>query len=114
MAGKTAGKFSSRPGKMFGVEKHGNKASIRASGEMYVENAAELRETVIELFEDGVRTLEIDLSGLEYIDSSGLGVLVGINNKCRRNGGTLKIGRPKGVVADLFTLTRLDLVFDFL
>lgn len=76
-----------------------------------MEDAADFREVAIVMSNGGCRFFEVNVSDLEYIDSSGLGVLVGINNRCVKAGGFLLAEGARGAVKDLFVLTRLDLVF---
>ena len=53
----------------------------------------------------------VDLEELEYIDSSGLGVLVRVLKQARRNGGELPLAAPQGVVHKVLTATGLIGVF---
>jgi len=53
----------------------------------------------------------VDLEGLEYIDSSGLGVLVRILKLARGSGGDLPLAGPQGVVRKVLTATGLMGVF---
>ncbi len=94
------------------VSKSGNGARISISGSMYVEDSASVREKLIALLEEGVYNLTLDLSGLDYVDSSGLGVLISIHKRCLQKGGKMTITGLRGMVEELFKLTRLDLVFN--
>ncbi|HUK68811.1 MAG TPA: STAS domain-containing protein [Streptosporangiaceae bacterium] len=53
----------------------------------------------------------VDLEDLEYIDSSGLGVLVRVLKKARGNGGDLPLAAPQGMVRRVLTATGLMGVF---
>jgi len=79
---------------------------------MYVEDSASVREKLIALLDEGVYNLTLDLSGLDYVDSSGLGVLISIHKRCLQKGGKMTITGLRGMVEELFKLTRLDLVFN--
>jgi anti-anti-sigma factor len=57
---------------------------------------------------DGDGDLELDCSALEFIDASGLRVLVKIDEQCRRSGGRLVLVNPARCVVRLLELTRLD------
>jgi anti-sigma B factor antagonist len=94
------------------INKSGHGARVTISGSMYVEDSAAVREKLIALFEEGVYNLSLDFSGLDYIDSSGLGVLISIHKRCLQNGGRMTITGLRGMVDELFKLTRLDLVFN--
>ena len=82
------------------------------SGSMYVEEAAALRETLLRYIEEGYSHFMINLSDVDYIDSSGLGVLVAIQKRALQKSGGVVITGLHGVVQELFTLTRLTKVFE--
>ena len=54
----------------------------------------------------------VDLSDITFIDSAGLGVLVGAHRRMLEAGGRLRIVRPPTLVGRAFALTGLDEVFD--
>jgi anti-sigma B factor antagonist len=84
---------------------------VTLAGSMYVEDAAILREKLIVFMESGYKTFIIKLNGVDYIDSSGLGVLVAIQKRAlQKKGGVTLIG-ANGIVKELFELTRLNHVF---
>ena len=56
--------------------------------------------------------LVLDLSGVEFIDSSGLGILLTLLRQLDENGGDLRIAAPSRVVAALFKMTRMNRVFE--
>lgn len=93
------------------IHKNNNTAMISFDGSLYVEDAASVREQLVALAEEGVSMLTLDFSGLDYIDSAGLGVLISVNKRCLQKGGGVTITGLKGMVGELFRLTRLDLVF---
>ena len=94
------------------VNTSGRKVTVELAGGMYVEDAAILREELIKLIEAGQRDFMIRLDQVDYIDSSGLGVLVTLLKRIRELEGKLVIGGARGVVKKLFELTRLNRVFD--
>lgn len=85
---------------------------VSLSGSIYVEEATRLRESLIGYITQGHNTFVLDLSDVEYIDSSGLGTLVAIQKRARQNGGNVIIKGLKGLVKELFELTRLTKVFE--
>ena len=58
-----------------------NQVLITLSGSIYLEEATQLRASLIGYIEKGHRTFIIDLSDVDYIDSSGLGTLVAIQKR---------------------------------
>ena len=85
---------------------------VTLAGGLYVENAAALRETLLAYIERGYKYYTIDFSRVDYIDSSGLGVLVAIQKRTLQKGGGVTVKGLQGVVREVFELTRLVKVFD--
>lgn len=84
---------------------------VALSGSMYVEEAAVLREKLIVFMEAGHKQFVIKLNQVEYIDSSGLGVLVAIQKRALQIQGGVTLMGASGLVKELFELTRLNKVF---
>jgi anti-sigma B factor antagonist len=88
-----------------------NQVIVDLAGGMYVEGAEILREKLIRYMEEGQKHFVIKMAKVDYIDSSGLGVLVSIHKRTRQSNGSLVISGAAGFVKELFELTRLDRVF---
>jgi anti-sigma B factor antagonist len=86
--------------------------SMTINGSIYVEEAASIREQLVAYLDNGHKNFIINLGNVDYIDSSGLGVLVGVQKRAIKNGGSVRIRNIKGVVKELFELTRLTKVFE--
>jgi anti-sigma B factor antagonist len=71
-----------------------------------------LGEVVRELTGDGHRKILLNLAGVKYIDSSGVGQLVGTLTSVRAQGVDLKMYNPTKPVLDLLKMTKLLAVFD--
>ncbi len=71
-----------------------------------------LRDTIRELSEQGHHSILLNLAGVDFIDSAGLGELVRTHATIRSRGGNLKLVNPSPTVHDLLRLTKLDRVFD--
>jgi HptB-dependent secretion and biofilm anti anti-sigma factor len=52
--------------------------------------------------------IEIHLEGLDYIDSSGIGMLLVLKEKCDENGATMTLSRPQGQVAKILRVACID------
>lgn len=85
---------------------------VSLTGSLYVEEAAALREKLLEYIQAGRRNFAIDLRSVDYIDSSGLGVLVAIQKRALQSGGKVVIKGLQGTVKELFEMTRLTKVFE--
>lgn len=71
-------------------------------------NSLPFKEKLTELVEKGYKNLLIDLSKTNFIDSSGLGALVGKISTCRKNGGDIKLISPTQRVVEILQITNLD------
>lgn len=71
-----------------------------------------LRETVEQLFNEGRRQVLLNLAGVSYMDSAGIGELVACHKRAIEASGSLKLLNPSGKVYDLLQLTKLDEVFE--
>ncbi|HEV7949730.1 MAG TPA: STAS domain-containing protein [Glaciihabitans sp.] len=87
-----------------------NIAAISGEGRLNMVSAAALREAVGEVItQDRIRVV-VDLSGIEFMDSSGLGALIGCLKTARQAGGDLRIAAPSKQVTMVLQLSNLDRV----
>jgi anti-sigma B factor antagonist len=89
----------------------GDCAVLRVAGEVDVYSAPELRQRIIKLVESGALHVVADLNGVDFLDSSGLGVLVGGLKRLRTQEGSLEIAASGGQILQLFELTGLSRAF---
>ena len=81
-------------------------AVLRVAGEVDVYTAPQLRERVIGLLAGGVRHIVADLREVEFLDSTGLGALVGSLRRLRQQDGSHKLD-TSGAILKIFGLTGL-------
>ena len=62
----------------------------------------------------GNKNFIIDMSDVSTITSSGLGILISILNKVRQNGGQLKLDSLNNKILEIFKITKINLIFDFI
>ena len=84
---------------------------LRVTGEIDVYTAPDLRERVVHLIDNGTRHLIIDLSPVTFLDSTGLGVLVGSLRRLRAHGGSLKLVISAKRIMEIFRITGLNRAF---
>ena len=84
---------------------------VSVDGQLIVANRNELKDKVLKALEDGESKVVLDFLSTEYIDSSGLGVLVSVSKKIREAGGELRLAGLNEDLRMLFELTKLDTLF---
>ena len=84
---------------------------LEVGGEVDVYTAPRLRERLVELVDSGARSVIVDLRQVEFLDSTGLGVLVGALKRLRAVGGTLALACGHERLLKIFRITALDRVF---
>ena len=84
---------------------------LEVGGEVDVYTAPRLRERLIELIDGGARNVVVDLGKVDFLDSTGLGVLVGALKRLRAVDGTFRLVCAKEPLLKIFRITALDQVF---
>lgn len=102
----------------------GMKASTRISGNITVvdlsgrielgEGSSVLRDTVKDLLAKGQKKILLNMGGVNYIDSSGVGELVSAFTSVRKQDGELKLLKLTRKIRDLLQITKLYTVFEVL
>ena len=90
---------------------HGDWWVVSVRGEVDIATSPRLREIVIGLVSDGHAEIIVDLEGVDFLDSTGLGVLVGALKRVRTHGGELRLICTVPRVLKVFEITGLDRVF---
>lgn len=86
-------------------------AVLSLTGEVDVANASQVRDAGLSLISRGVKRLVVDLERTEYMDSTGLGTLVGLLKRLKESGGAIAIAAAQSRVERLFVITGLDRIF---
>ena len=89
---------------------HDGFAVVTIDGRLIASGAPLLRRAVEDLIGDGTARVVVDLSRTEFIDSSGLGALIGGLKRTRVAGGDLRLAAVPDAVRSVLRLTNLDRV----
>ena len=91
----------------------GTDVLVWARGELDLASAPRLREAMLGVLagRNDAFVINLDMSAIDFVDSSGLGVLIAVLKRMRFVGGDLVIRAPSPSVRKLFGLTGLDKVF---
>lgn len=95
------------------TENTGEIAIIEIEGEVDMLSAPDVRDTLVPLFQDSMRGVVVDLSGVTYMDSSGIATMIeGLQWSTREDKRFIVSGLSEQVM-DVFVLTNLKDVFEF-
>lgn len=84
---------------------------IDLTGEVDAYTSARFRETMIDLIEEGSANIIVSMAKVEYIDSSGLGALVGGLKRISEKNGKIVVVCNNPQVRKVFEITGLEKVF---
>jgi anti-sigma B factor antagonist len=89
------------------AEGHAAVVVVTVVGELDMATAPRLRQALVEATGHGARGVVVDLGAVDFLDSTGLGVLLGAVKRIRGVGGDLVLARAAPQVARVFEVTRL-------
>jgi len=89
----------------------GDRTVVEVGGEIDVYTAPQLRSALNDAVADGARHLVVDMTGTEFLDSTGLGVLVGGLKRVRTMDGDLELVCSSEKILKVFRITGLTKVF---
>ncbi len=85
------------------------------SGRIVLDECDRLKSTILPAIQPGISQVNLDLSGVDFIDSAGLGALVGIKVSARnKNQARLALLNPSRQVSDILMVSKLDSIFDII
>ena len=84
---------------------------VSLAGELDVSTADELKKSLHKLVDEKNIDMKLNLENLDYIDSTGLGVMIGILKRLKIENKEVYIEKPKNNVRKIFNITGLDKVF---
>jgi anti-sigma B factor antagonist len=90
------------------VSELGRWAVARIDGDVDVASAPRVREQLISIVTERTPFVILDLDGVGFLDSTGLGVIVGVLKRARTHGGDLRLVCTQPNVRRVFEITALD------
>ena len=85
--------------------------AVELSGEIDVYTSPKVKDAITDLIDRGVYHLVINLENVRYIDSTGLGVLIGGLKRVREHGGTVNLVCNNPQIKKIFDITGLVKIF---
>jgi anti-sigma B factor antagonist len=93
------------------VERRPEGAVVHLSGGCTMEVSAQIGERLVGLASEPVRLVVVDMSALDFIESTGLGGMVAGYVRARRHRGEVRVVAPPHAIRELLELTRLTQLF---
>jgi anti-anti-sigma factor len=96
------------------VYKGNNNLYVEVKGRIILDVCETLRVAAVPLIDKAINQVYVDLSKVDFIDSAGLGVLVGLKMTSNKNKARMTLVSPSRAVQDIMNVSRLDTVFDII
>jgi len=93
------------------ASREAERSVVRLSGEIDLRTSPTLHARLLELVEARPKQLVIDLAGVSYVDSSGVGTLVDVKRQMEKRGGRVTLVGLQERVRSVLEITRLDTFF---
>jgi anti-anti-sigma factor len=87
-------------------------AVLKLQGRLDLSSGSSLKEQVKVLFNDDKSNVHLNLAGVEFINSSGLGSLVSVMKETRLRKGRLTLSNLASYVQEIFDITQLSHIFE--
>jgi anti-sigma B factor antagonist len=92
------------------TEARGGWMVVRAQGEIDIYTGPKLWEAILSLVDQGHHEIAIDLEGVEFMDSTGLGVLITALTRLREHAGKLVLVAPRVQIRTVLSITGMEKV----
>lgn len=89
----------------------GEAANVVITGELDMYTAPRLRQEIVGLMSMGARQVTVDLAGVDFVDSTALGILVGGLKRLRQSHGDLMLRSPRPGTRRVLEMTGLTRIF---
>jgi anti-sigma B factor antagonist len=88
--------------------RHGESVVVTFAGELDISSTARVENELARVEEGAPPVIVLDLSALDFMDSTGLRLVVGADHRARARGGRLAVVRGREAVQRIFRITRLE------
>jgi anti-anti-sigma factor len=85
--------------------------SVKISGQFLFTDHNKFRSVLSAAEDPGVNVLQIDLSGVDFIDSAGLGMLLLLRDQCEKASKSLQLSGAAGQVKKVFDISKFEHLF---
>lgn len=96
------------------IYKSDHNVYVDISGRIILDECERLKNSIVGLLDKGVSQVYLDFSKVDFIDSAGLGVLVGLKMTANKNKARLILVSPSPNVSDILSVAKLESIFDII
>ncbi len=96
------------------IYQNNNKILVQLTGRVVLDECDRLKGAVVPRIVPGISQVNLDLSKVDFIDSAGLGVLVGMKVSSNKSRANLVLISPSKGVNDILLVSKLDSIFDII
>src|SRR5438067_1323910 len=93
------------------IDRRDGVAVVALLGACTMDVSNQVQKKLVDLLTDKLPTMVIDMSGLDFIDSTGLGGIVAAHLRARRHRGVIRLVNPKPAIREILDVTRLIQLF---
>jgi len=93
-------------------EQHGEAMHVNVTGEVTIQTSPSLRNVLKPLFDSHSAAIQVNLQGVDFMDSSGIATLVEGLQWSKQSGHSFVLSGLTETVHDVFALAKLDTVFE--
>ena len=95
------------------ITQDGESLNISEVKDLSSANSEAFRQEVCKSLPGALKTIEVDMSQTKFVDSCGLGALIGVYKAaCRKGDVTVRLVNPSAPLQQMFELTRLHRIFE--
>jgi len=87
---------------------------VELVGRVVLDECDRIKQNILPLIDASISQMHLDLSKVEFIDSAGLGILVGLKMTTNKNKSRLILVAPSRSVHDILSVSKLDAIFDIM
>lgn len=93
------------------TQQNGDQVTMTLTGDLKMADQSDFKSLLEECSDGGPQKFRLNLSGISHIDSSGLGMLLMLNDTVKNNGGSVVLVNPAEGPSHAFQLARFDELF---
>ena len=94
------------------IDRENDTLKINNSGDITATNVEDIRKSILEELDESLKFVEVNLNEVELIDSTGISLLISIQNSLTKNEGRLKIKNANENISYMFNMMRLNHHFE--